>query len=147
MENNELMHYGVLGMKWGVRRYRNKNGAITKAGVKKYNKEAESSNKNVSNLKSTKSSKRPISDLSDSELQAKIDRIRLETTYKELISEKSSKDVSKGKEFAKRFLDNMVWPAVEDAGKQLIKSKITKALNDKLKLEDEYKIYTNNKKK
>lgn len=38
-KNNELMHYGVLGMKWGVRRYRNKDGSLTPDGLKKYRKE------------------------------------------------------------------------------------------------------------
>lgn len=34
MDNNELMHYGVRGMKWGVRRYQKYDGSYTKAGVK-----------------------------------------------------------------------------------------------------------------
>lgn len=36
MNNNELKHYGVLGMKWGVRRYQNKDGTLTPAGKKRY---------------------------------------------------------------------------------------------------------------
>lgn len=33
--NADLMHYGVLGMKWGVRRYRNADGSFTPAGRKR----------------------------------------------------------------------------------------------------------------
>lgn len=32
----ELYHYGVKGMRWGVRRYQNKNGSLTNAGKKRY---------------------------------------------------------------------------------------------------------------
>ena len=31
-ENNELQHHGILGMKWGVRRYQNKDGTWTSEG-------------------------------------------------------------------------------------------------------------------
>lgn len=33
---NELYHYGILGMKWGVRRYQNKDGSLTPAGRRHY---------------------------------------------------------------------------------------------------------------
>ena len=31
-----LQHHGILGMKWGVRRFQNKNGSLTSAGKKRY---------------------------------------------------------------------------------------------------------------
>ena len=33
-----LQHHGILGMHWGVRRYRNKDGSLTAAGKKRYYK-------------------------------------------------------------------------------------------------------------
>lgn len=36
---NELKPYGVLGMKWGIRRYENKDGTLTAAGKKRYGDE------------------------------------------------------------------------------------------------------------
>lgn len=41
MENNELYHWGVKGMRWGQRRYQNKDGTLTPAGKKRYAKEVE----------------------------------------------------------------------------------------------------------
>lgn len=41
MEKYELYHHGVKGMKWGVRRYQNKDGSLTDRGKKRYNREAD----------------------------------------------------------------------------------------------------------
>ena len=35
MENPELKHWGIKGMKWGIRRYQNKDGSLTRAGKKR----------------------------------------------------------------------------------------------------------------
>ena len=37
-EQEYLEHYGILGMKWGVRRFETKNGHLTEAGKKRYEK-------------------------------------------------------------------------------------------------------------
>ena len=45
--NNYLMHFGVKGMKWGVRRYRNPDGTLTEEGRKRYGLNEHSTNRDV----------------------------------------------------------------------------------------------------
>ena len=38
-DENYLAHYGIKGMKWGVRRYQNKDGTLTAKGKKRLSKD------------------------------------------------------------------------------------------------------------
>lgn len=67
--NNELYHHGILGQKWGVRRYQNEDGSLTNAGRRRYIKDSERASKyyaikkkEMMNSKSYKEHKKLIDD-------------------------------------------------------------------------------------
>ena len=50
--SDEIRHHGILGMRWGIIRYQNKDGSLTPDGKKRYNTE---DTKSTASNKSTES--------------------------------------------------------------------------------------------
>lgn len=152
MDNNELMHYGVPGMKWGVRRtpaqLGRKNTSSSKSLFEKKKPKPKPKAKSESSKKETAPKPKSVKEMSDEELSTAISRLQLEQKYKELSPQK----VSTGKAVTKRILNNIIVPAAEDVGRQMVKTALTRAGNKTLSevfkdFSEADKIYTNNKKK
>lgn len=148
-----LYHFGIKGMKWGIRRFQNKNGSLTAAGKKRYQKGEQSSDEKTSPSSSSSRSK-SISELSDTELRTRINRLNLEKQYRQLISEgadNNTKQVKEGKSFAdeikNRAVKNVFIPAAEEIGRQIVRSKLADFSNKTFKFEGDKMVFANNKRK
>ncbi len=73
---SELYHHGVLGQKWGVRRYQNKDGSLTAVGKKRKAELTFEEKKKLSPGKAAKA-------FTDEELEKVVRREKLETEYQE----------------------------------------------------------------
>ena len=192
----DLQHSGIKGMRWGIRRYQNKDGSLTPAGRKRYNAETEKlkeREKTIKNQERTnaklakldakkaeldareealknpnkakadndtpvlKPAAKNSSELSDKELQNKVNRLRNEEAYKDLnkklgydvpqteldvkiaemekqkrylelqrdIQNLTPEKVSRGKQLANKFLNEVIGPAVMESGKKVLTKYLT----------------------
>ena len=116
MENNQLYHHGILGMKWGVRRFQNKDGSLTKAGKKRYGDDADETKAKK------KAEKKSVKDMSDDELNKALQRAQTEVQYKRSQDELSST----GKKFFKAVRDKVLAPAATAAAENFVRKALTK---------------------
>lgn len=121
---NELYHHGILGMKWGIRRFQNKDGSLTAAGKKRVQQDTEEINEDYKKAHTSKNIKK----MSNQELKDVNKRLQMENEYSKLTNNNTA---------GKKFVSGVLLTAATtiagkyatkymDKGVEYITKKITK---------------------
>lgn len=140
-EEELLLHVGVKGMKWGVRKKRTSSGSTTNSqrSIFKRKKNADGDSESEESVKPKKLSKRQQgkeadklrkesnkaaretrkefmkrTQLTDAELKKKVERLELEVKFDKLSKEMSASQIAKGKSEVQKLLETKVPPMLKD---------------------------------
>jgi len=116
MNNEYLAHHGILGMKWGVRRFQNEDGSLTNAGKKRYmsgytsnttRKYEEHLGVNSKEAKASRELDKKLSDYYSEQSQTKtnVKRFLMGASGEKTYNMARSAGYSRGRSFAKQFFD------------------------------------------
>lgn len=131
---NFIKHYGIKGMKWGVRRSSEKRG---QSNASKLKEKAKSLGRKTTNdvdspeaakakvLRAKVKANRSTDPLTNAELQHVIQRMNLERQYSSLNQPASSKIIAGGKSFAQSV--------IKDTTKSLVSKTLKDAISAQLK--------------
>ena len=133
VRDDELYHYGVKGMKWGVRRTAAQLGHLVIKGASKIKNRISESNEKRKIRKQNEANKRkPVSEMTDDELKQRLNRLDMEKRYVDYMKALNPKKESKVKKLIGEIASSGL-KTVSNAGIQKISNVL---LGDKDKASD-----------
>lgn len=124
IRNDELYHHGILGQKWGIRRFQNKDGSVTPRGAKRYYdedrkqikadkkaaREEKKKQKAINSIDSPEKLMKNKKYLTDEEFEKRANKFILEKQLKDCYS---SKETSIGRQAAKKVATDAAATAIK----------------------------------
>lgn len=118
-----LQHFGVLGMKWGVRKRRESSGGSNFRKKRSLVQRIAQIRKNKKNSseKNKKKSTKNVKKMSTEELQNKISRLELEKKYRDLKASEKTR--------GRKVVDDILYDSAKNIGTQLVTYAMGSAVN------------------
>lgn len=133
MDNKELMHHGIKDMRWGVRRYQNKDGSLTELGKKRYKKE-------LAKIRAEKAKVDTQKKIVERQLKTRAKFSKLDDMREELAAEKKALASKKTSLFSKHRKKELTPEEIEAKKEAILKSRSPKQLYENAHLFDDKEL-------
>lgn len=136
MTENELLHYGVLGMKWGVKKARKSSNTVDETRRKSNTQNSNTQKSNTQNSNTKQQSKKfvtkkqkqkqimdDLNSMSDKELRDRLNRMQMEQQYIRMMTPEKSA--------AKKQVEQFLINEGRNIASQMLREQIRKQTNKK----------------